>query len=324
MISSFVKPANAVMTGYHFLRSIATGRPEVAVMPLSVSVELTNHCNLQCPECHSGAGILKRERGFMELDLFRSFYPELKPYIYNLSLYFQGEPMLHPQFFSFLPDRPAPFTTVSTNGHFLTAESAGKLVRSGLNKLIISLDGMEQEVYSSYRVNGDLELVMEGIRSIADAKKRTNSALKTEIQFLVNRKNEHQILKARQFAKEVNASFRLKSMQIVFKDDMEEWVPSLPAYSRYRRKNGEFRIKSRLPSRCLRLWLNPVITWDGKVVPCCFDKDARYVMGDLNKQSFREIWGGKLFSEFRGMVLKNRRDIDICRNCTSGLIGVKN
>ena len=76
---------------------------------------------------------------------------------------------------------------------FLSEENSEKIVRSGLNKLIISLDGMDQETYSSYRVNGNLNTVIEGLKNVTHAKKKYNSSLKIEIQFLVNRFNEHQI-----------------------------------------------------------------------------------------------------------------------------------
>jgi radical SAM protein with 4Fe4S-binding SPASM domain len=78
-----------------------------------------------------------------------------------------------------------------------------------------------------------------------------------------------------------------------------------------------------MPNRCARLWFNPVITWDGKVIPCCFDKDAKFIMGDLNQDSFREIWNGPRYRVFRKAILKDRSMTEICTNCTSGLSGVK-
>ena len=84
-------------------------------------------------------------------------------------------------------------------------------------------------------------------------------------------------------------------------------------------KCNKYTLKSSYPDRCARLWLSPVITWDGKVLPCCFDKDASYVMGDLNEDNFREIWTGTKYVIFRKSVLSGRAMIDICRNCTSGL-----
>ena len=87
-------------------------------------------------------------------------------------------------------------------------------------------------------------------------------------------------------------------------------------------KDGIYALKNSFNNSCLRLWMNPVITWDGKVVPCCFDKDAEHIMGDLNEKSFREIWHGEKFKAFRSSVLKGRQKIEICRNCTSGIKGV--
>ena len=319
MIGRFVKPVNALLVGCAYLKSSLTSKVIVTGMPVAISAELTNHCNLQCPECLSGSGQMKRRRGFMDIGLFRRLISELQPYLYNINLFFQGEPMLHPQFFSFTGNNSNIHTVVSTNGHFLSEENAEKIVKSGLSKLIVSLDGMDQDTYSHYRRGGNLDTVINGIRKLDIARKRHKSSLKLEIQFLVTRKNELQIPEIRRFAHKVRAIVNFKSMQITNKNDIEAWLPSRSKYRRYEEIHGEYVIRNAMPNRCARLWFNPVITWDGKVVPCCFDKDAEYVMGDLNNDSFRDIWNGTKYAVFRKSILTGRHTTRICRNCTSGL-----
>lgn len=323
MAGIFVKPVNALVTGSSFLMSSLTGIPVISRMPASVSFELTNNCNLKCPECASGSGRMKRERGFMDIGLYEKVISELRPYLYNVNLYFQGEPMMHPGFFSFICLSGKIRTVVSTNGHFLTEENSEKLAVSGLSKLVVSLDGMDQQVYSEYRRNGDLGKVIKGIKNVACARDRLNSSVKLELQFLVSRYNEHQIADAERLAKEVKADLKLKSMQVINSQDAGEWMPSDKRYIRYKNAGGKYAIRNSMPSRCLRLWLNPVVTWDGKIIPCCFDKDADFVMGDLKNESFRSIWNGSKYNDFRKKILTGRNKIDICRNCTSGMTGVR-
>jgi radical SAM protein with 4Fe4S-binding SPASM domain len=323
MIESLIRPVNLFKAGYSYLKGSFTGIPDINGMPLSISTELTNNCNLHCPQCLSGSGLMGRERGFMDLELFKKIMKELSPYLYNVNLFFQGEPMLHPLFFSFLDNCLIPHSVVSTNGHFLSQESSEQIVRTGLSKLIISLDGMDQETYSAYRVNGSMNRVIDGMNNVSHAKKISNSSLKIEIQFLVNRFNEHQIPLVRRLAKSANASLSLKSMQIIDKKDIAVWLPSARRFRRYKIREEEFAIKNSLSDRCARLWFNPVITWDGKVVPCCFDKDAEYVMGDLNRDSFSDIWNGTRYRVFRKSILSGRLMVEMCRNCTSGLRGVR-
>lgn len=259
----------------------------------------------------------------MDALLFEKTVTELRPYLYYISLYFQGEPMMHPDFFSLLNLTRGIKTIVSTNGHFLTGENSEKMALSGLYKLIISLDGMDEKAYSEYRRNGDLGKVMEGIRNISSARKRSKSPAKLELQFLVNRHNEHQIMEAESFAREIKAQLKLKSMQVINVQDSWKWMPSARGYARYEKSGGKYVIRNSMPSGCLRLWLNPVITWDGKVLPCCFDKDAEFIMGDLTKDSFRTIWNGTEYAEFRKRVLSERKSVSICRNCTSGMRGIR-
>lgn len=317
------KHINLLQSGFSYLRSSFTGKPEVKGMPISIGIELTNTCNLRCPECITGSGKLTRIQGFMDIGLFKTVIKELGPYLFNANLYFQGEPMLHPQFFSFLENTRNTFTIVSTNGHYLTTENSEKIVKAGLNHLIISLDGMDQETYALYRINGNLNTVIDGIKNVSEAKIRLKSNIKLEIQFLVNQINENQIPQVKELARSVSASLRLKSMQVNDKKDAGRWLPLNGKFRRYTLKNGEYVIKSNLPDRCARLWFNPVITWDGKVLPCCFDKNAEHIMGDLNQDSFREIWNGPKYRIFRKSIFSGRQMIEICRNCTSGLKGVK-
>jgi radical SAM protein with 4Fe4S-binding SPASM domain len=323
MIKGLAKPVNYLLAGYSYLQSSASKRASVYAMPAAIGIELTNHCNLHCPECASGSGQMKRERGFMDIELFNKIISELKPYLYNIYLYFQGEPLLHPRFSSFIRNSTDIRSVMSTNGHYLSEPNSEEIVRSGLSKLIISLDGLDQDTYSAYRVSGNVATVMDGIRNISNARRRYKSSLKIEIQILVNKLNEHQIPQIRKLAADNNASLKLKSMQIISKNSFESWLPSRAKFRRYKINGGKYQIKSSLPDRCARLWFNPVVTWDGKVLPCCFDKDADHIMGDLNQESFNEIWNGTKYRLFRRVLLSDRSTIEICRNCTSGLTGVK-
>lgn len=323
MLDTLIKPVNLIKAGFSYLEASVAGKTEIKGMPVSISAELTNTCNLNCPQCFTGSRLMTRKRGFMDIGLYKKVMKELSPYLYNINLYFQGEPMLHPQFFSFILIPAKVRSVVSTNGHFLSEENSEKLVRSQLSRLIISLDGIDQNTYSTYRVNGNITDVTEGLKNLAIAKKKHRSSLIIELQFLVNSINEDQIKQVRQFAKSVNAVLRLKSMQIINKAEIAYWLPSGRRFRRYTMKDGEYVPKIRMHNRCARLWFNPVITWDGKVVPCCFDKNAEYVMGDLNNESFGEIWNGPKFRIFRKSIHSGRHMIEMCRECTSGLRGVK-
>ena len=66
------------------------------------------------------------------------------------------------------------------------------------------------------------------------------------------------------------------------------------------------------------MWSSCVITWDGKVVPCCFDKDAAKKLGDISQNKFKTIWTNSNYVDFRRKLLKSRKEIDICKNCSEG------
>lgn len=311
-----------VLGSYYW--SKLTNKPVQWGLPLSVALEPTTSCNLRCPECPSGLRAFTRPTGMLQKDFFKNTIDQLHKDVFYLIFYFQGEPYLNPEFLNMVKyaSDKGMYTATSTNAHYLTSENARKTVESGLDRLIISIDGTTQDVYQQYRVGGKLDKVIEGARNIVKWKKELKS--KTPFvffQFLVVKPNEHQVEEIKKLAKEVGVDeVRFKTAQVYdYENDPHQLIPSVARFSRYRKnKEGKTEVKNALNNHCWRLWHAPVITWDGLVVPCCFDKDADHRMGDLKGMSFKEIWSNENYRRFRKDVLNGRGNIDICANCSEG------
>lgn len=292
-------------------------------LPMTISIEPTTACNLRCPECPSGLRIFSRETGNLKEDFFRSTIDDLYKDLIYLIFYFQGEPYINPKFLEmvkYASDKGI-YTITSTNGHFLNDENARKTIESGLDRMIISVDGTTQEVYENYRKEGKLETVLQGARNVVKWKKELKSSTPHIIfQFLVVKPNEHQIPEIYKLAKEIGVDeVKLKTAQVYDYEQGNDLIPTIDKYSRYKQKeDGTYMVKNELLNHCWKLWHACVITWDGLVVPCCFDKDATHKLGDLKQLKFREVWKGDSYQAFRTSLLKGRDQIDICTNCTEG------
>lgn len=300
------------------------GRPGQWGRPISISIEPTTSCNLRCPECPSGLRQFTRPTGMLKNDFFRSTVDQLQDSLLYLIFYFQGEPYLNPQFLDMVKyaSERGIYTATSTNAHYLRDDVARRTVESGLDRLIISIDGTTQNVYESYRVGGNLEKVLEGTRNIVKWKKELKSRTPNVIfQFLVVRPNEHQIDDVKRLGRELGVDeVRLKTAQVYdYENDPNNLIPTKTEFSRYVRDgSGTMHFRNELPNSCWRLWHSCVITWDGLVVPCCFDKDATHRLGDLKKEKFDDLWQGVDYQRFRASILRSRSEIDICTNCTEG------
>lgn len=310
-----------VYTGFYWSR--LSKSPVHWGLPYSISIEPTTSCNLRCPECPSGLRSFTRKTGMLNPDFFKKNMDELASYIHYITFYFQGEPFLNRNFLEMIrysADRNI-YTATSTNAHYLDDATAKKTVESGLDRLIISIDGTTQEVYEQYRIGGKLEKVLEGTRNIIRWKKELNSKTPYVIfQFLVVKPNEHQIPEILKLAEEMEVDeVKLKTAQVYDYENGNPLIPENDRYSRYRKTTeGKYVLKNKLDNHCWRMWSGCVITWDGKVVPCCFDKDAAHQLGDLSDSSLKAIWNNKSYKEFRSQIISNRKNIDICANCSEG------
>ncbi len=320
---NFRRIGNATQVVMSFYLSKWTKKPIQWGFPISVTIEPTTSCNLRCPECPSGKREFTRPTGMLQNDFFKNTLDEIGSKISYLIFYFQGEPFLNPAFLEMVnyASRKNIYTATSTNAHYLNDVNARKTVESGLDRLIISIDGTTQESYEQYRVGGDLKKVIEGTENIVKWKKKLKSKTPHIIfQFLVVKHNEHQIEDVKALAKKMQVDeVRFKTAQIYDYENGNELIPTIDKYARYKKQaNGKYKIKNSMLNHCWRLWHSTVITWDGLVVPCCFDKDAKHQLGDLKQMKFDELWKSNEYNAFRASVLRSRSEIDICKNCTEG------
>jgi len=211
------------------------------------------------------------------------------------------------------------FTLVSTNGNI--DYNAEEVVNSGLDSMIVSLDGTTQETYNKYRVNGKLDEVLESVKKIVAAKKKlnkTNPLLRW--QFLVMKHNEHEIEAIKQLSKELDVdNLELKSVQIYSKDDVQKFLPENPKYRRYKVSGDNFELKYGIKNRCRRIWTNAVVNWNGEVAICCFDKEGEFKVGNVKDFSLTQLWKNSNIMKVRNQILKDRKQIPICRNCLEGV-----
>jgi len=313
---------NAAKILSSFLLSAVLKKNIVWGVPPVVNIEPVNICNLKCPLCVTGSGQMTRPRGKMEFVTFKKVVDEVADRIIYITLYSQGEPYLNKEFNRFVTYAKSKnvYVNTSTNAHYFTVGAAAEAVKSGIDSMIISLDGVTQESYEHYRRGGDLQTVLDGIRNLVQAKTKLKS--KTPylfVQFLVMKHNEHEIPAIKKLAKELGVDrLLIKTTQVMTYEEALEWLPENDKYRRYTVTEKDFKVKKG-KGACPRPWLTTLVDWDGLVVPCCFDKNGDHALGNVNENSFIDIWEAKKYRGFRTRLLRNRDSIEMCRNCNFGI-----
>lgn len=321
---NFRRIQNAFSVWMSFHLSKKSKKPHIKALPTSLAIEPTTSCNLRCPECPSGLRSFTRPTGMLDKTIFDKVIDDIGDTLTYLTLYFQGEPYLHPQFLDFVKKASSKkiYTATSTNAHYLTKENAIQTVESGLDRIIISIDGTTQDTYEQYRVGGDLAKVIEGTKNLIEAKQNLKSKTPYVVfQYLVVKPNEHQLQEVEKLAKELKVDdLAFKTAQVYDYENGNELIPTIDKYARYRKtKSGKYELKRTAPlSSCWRMWHSSVMTWDGSIVPCCFDKDGEHSMGNVQDKNFKDIWFGSAYRQFRSSLLDSRKNISMCENCTEG------
>lgn len=308
---------NLLLIKAGFFFSKLSGRVIVLGRPFSVSAEVAAACNLRCPECIVGLGKTLRQEKKMAEPIFIGILNRHKSHSFYLNLYFQGEPFLNKNLEGYigLASSLDYYTCVSTNGHFLDETRCKSIVQSGLDRLIVSLDGLDQDTYAFYRKGGNWQQVVAGIETMArvrKAEKRNNPLI--VVQFLVNKRNEGQVADLKRFARKLGADVAaFKSMQVYDEQGAEAFLPENMRFNRYKKWSGKQLLAAgRSLGPCKRLWSHVVYTSDGLQVACCYDKVPEHPFGNISGE---DPWFSPEMNAFRKKVMKGRKDTAICSNC---------
>lgn len=294
--------------------------PYVPALPVHVTIEPTNACDMGCPVCETGAKILERRTGRISQENFRRIVDMIAPHTNTLFFYFMGEPFLYKDAYDMIAyaKTKGMYVDTCTNGHFVQAE---RLIDSGIDEISFQIGGMTQETHEIYRVRGNLQRSLDNMRAVlAERARRRVRHPKVCLGFIVMKHNEHEVQQFLDFARAVGVDeARVIDPCVRDMDQARQFLPRDLRYWYYDKvafDRGRLRPKIIPNNECWWIWHSTVITWNGDVVPCCRDPHGRHVMGNVLQQSLVSIWNGPKYRAFRKRILTEQGRIDICRLCS--------
>jgi radical SAM protein with 4Fe4S-binding SPASM domain len=301
--------------------SFMRGSRVVAGRPMNITIEPTNTCNLRCPVCETGAGILKRTPQHMTMEQFKTVIDKIAPYTNTLMFYFMGEPFLNKHSYdmiAYAKSQGIPFVTTCTNGDLVDPE---KLIKCGIDEVSFQIGGMTQETHQVYRINSNLERVFKNLRAALSARKASGTKLRITSGFILMKHNEHQVEEFKRTMTEwgVDTPTIIDPCVRTYEEglrylptDLNHWFYDPEAFNK-----GRLRPRFYPPNECPWIYYSLSIHVSGNVVPCCRDPLGENVMGNLITQGLDEVWNGEKFKAFRDQLHKDQGSINICRLCSS-------
>ena len=302
----------------------------VVGFPYHLVIETGNLCTLHCPLCPTGQGKEGLPKGFLTFANFKKIIDELGDYLLVLELYNWGEPFLNKEFFKmvrYARDRNIIVAT-SSNLNIFDDKMCRELIQSGLNLLMVSLDGASQETVETYQRGNNFEKVIDNVKKIVKEKRKLNSRTPLlQWKFFVTKFTEKEMPKAKRLAKEIGvdyiefAKILCDMSQRFFLDpesqfeNVKDWLPHDERYSAY--DNTLKRRKEALKNDCSSLWTRAVMNWDGTIFPCCNVYEKKWGFGNALKEGFTTIWNNDDYRSSRERVANGKIAMKktICHIC---------
>lgn len=284
------KFANFGKAFLHYLK----GSPKIPTMPAFLKIEISRYCFVKCKYCYE-----EKAEVFYPFTLYKNLIDKLKEYIFEVSLYDIGEPLLNENVIDYIK-----YAHLQRLGTIIsTSLSVNKpdnfwenIVLSGLDYLVVSIDGISDKVYKQYRTNGDLNLVLSNLKKIQDIRSKYNNNIFIEWQMIDLPWNKHEQNSARILARELGCdTFRIIAEvthpRLSYKNDLS-----------YRQKN------------CILPFIIFIVNAFNQVRPCYKIYRGNPAIGDLNYSTFEEIWNGEEISKIRdNCKIREREYCSTCR-----------
>ena len=285
--------------------------PKREEFPTTVSIEVTNNCNMACSTCPQPY-LSSGEKGYMNMDLFEKIVDECCQYPPLTSIVFTGfgEPLLHPQLITmsrYAKSKKMPFVRTYTNCVLLDKQKTEELLtESGFDEITLSLNAPTQDIYERITKSRDYKSVTENIEY-----------------FLMRRK----ALKARRPF--VNLQLlRLKDVSFKMQEFTKNWMPLLkrgdcismkPSHSFAGQVNDPgvgTIVDAQVRVPCGQLWNYLHVSWNGDVIPCCADPFKKLKIGNVCDSSLKDLWHSSKIMHMREIHLQRKYHLlPLCSNC---------
>ncbi|MCO5142314.1 MAG: radical SAM protein [Oligoflexia bacterium] len=321
---------NLLRNGVYYVLNI----PPKHTYPSLLIVEPSGVCNLRCPLCPTGAkfsdgGTLTRKRGQLSLANFKKILDKYEEHALICAFIGYGEPFINPDLCELIAyaKKKKLYTQVVTNGHFIAdQEIAVKVVKSGLDSIVFSVDGADQKSYEQYRVRGDLERVKSSISNMASARKLIDAENPTiEIRTILTPYTLPQREELFSMSKKLGADkvfFKTINLENRVNSDQETknrfYLGGV--FSRYI-DSVSLKSRNKIKNECQYIWFSIGIASDGMAAPCGYMIGAPGLMElgneleDINNPS----WTNATTNSFRRKILSEKSSIEECKNCTGKL-----
>jgi radical SAM protein with 4Fe4S-binding SPASM domain len=299
--------------------------------PLYLIIDPSFACQLQCPYCH---GNMVREAGVslpvMKEDMVDAILAKYGDTLLQAHFFNWGEPLLNNKFSLFVKKAHELdiWTTSSSNFSLnISEESIDSIILSGLDLLIVSVDGTTQETYERYRVGGNLQLVLDNLKTLVERRRILGSRTpEIRFQILDFPWTHDQIEEARAIATDIGVDeFDAKGgcihppkklVNLTAGQNTKKVLMREGYQTNFLRLQKEKKEKYRYFG-CDHLYHQLSINSDGSVHPCCYVYEPGHAVGHVLKDD--DCFNSEMIQSSRG-VFNNIHEGEIyghdpCVNC---------
>jgi len=301
--------------------------------PQHLYMELASSCNLKCPLCPTGARILDRKYEFMKWETFKRVIDNVAPFRPGASFNMWGETLLHPkvaEFIRYAKGQGIPHIVINTNGNIRKPPKwFDELATSGLDNLLVDMDGADQATYEQYRVRGKLELVLDFLANVQAAKQRAGSSLpRVDVLIVINRFNQDQVEAIKERVEPLGVAGFLSRNVGVLGMPKEVETPSFIHFAQTLdteancqgiTADGRLTFIPQTPQplrlACQSLWGILHVNAQGEYVPCCKTYASSDSIGHIDTSLPMDFWFSKELTKFRKKNLDDPESIPVCSSC---------
>ena len=278
--------------------------------PLVMAVEASSRCNLRCHMCfqnHMDDQSVPQNKGILSYELYQKFLDELKKHkLYSIVFASRGEPLLNPYIDKMIQEAKKQGVLdikLNTNAALLTEELSRKLLVSGLDLIVFSVDSINPENY--YSIRGiQLNTVLDNIEKFLSIKRveYPNSKIKVRVAMVITKEMKH------------IAEYEVEAAKDYWLKRVDELSVKSEANFIHIYDNQQNQMES---NTCNLLWERMYLWHDGRVNPCDIDHLSTLCVGDISQgETISSIWNGTKMELLRLEHLENRSKLkSVCLNC---------